>query len=58
MKNFLKKIGGAGQWFGLLAVTTGLFFQVQTNAPKGYIAIAAGSIIFALFTKFKHETEG
>jgi len=58
MKSVLHSLGSAGQWTGMLAVTIGLFWEAQTGAQAGFIAISAGSIIFALFTKYKHEVKG
>jgi hypothetical protein len=58
VRKTLKKMGAAGQWLGLFAVSAGLFYQIRTGAPLGYSFIAGGSVCFAVFTKFKHEVKG
>ena len=43
--------GMIGQWVGMIAVICGIFIEISMGADIGYIAITAGSLVYAVATK-------
>lgn len=44
-----------GQWGAALLVAVGIGIELAMRAPIGFIFITAGSLIFALATKYKRR---
>ena len=43
--------GLIGQWIGMITVMCGIFIEIGMGAHIGFIAITAGSLVFAVATK-------
>ena len=44
-----------GQWCAGLAVACGIGIELSLHADLGFILITAGSLGFAMATKYRHE---
>lgn len=44
--------GLCGQWVGAIAIIIGLIYEKKYHAHWGFVLITAGSLVFALGTKF------
>lgn len=51
-------LGNIGQWLGLVVVLAGILILTEKRVDPGGLSIAAGSFIFAIGTKAKHEIKG
>lgn len=50
--DIIQTSGMMGQWIGVIAIIMGIGLEIKYKAHIGFILVTAGSLVFAIATKF------